>query len=135
MSLCKFPLYQKWKLIYRATRDGFGASDFHSKCDSYQNSLVIIKSTNGNVFGGYTQQSWSGNTEYKSDPNAFLFSFINQHKTKLIMKCNNQNAICTNRRYGPLFGIADLNICNYSQSQIMRAVKIVILASIIHIIF
>ena len=56
MSLRKFPSDQKWKLIYRATRDGFDANEFHFKCDSYQNSLVIIKSTYGNVFGGYTEQ-------------------------------------------------------------------------------
>ena len=62
MSICKFPSDQKWKLIYRATRDGFDAKDFHSKCDSYQNSLVIIKSSNCNVFGGFTEVSWSGSS-------------------------------------------------------------------------
>jgi hypothetical protein len=116
MSLCKFSLNQKWKLIYRATRDGFGAADFHSKCDSYQNSFVIIKSTNGNVFGGYTQQSWSGNDYWKTDPNAFLFSFINQHNTKVIMKSTSpQYAIYTNEVYGPIFG-ADLYICDNSNT-------------------
>ena len=116
MALCEYPESQKWKLIYRATRDGFGAKDFHSKCDSYQNSLVIIKSTNGNVFGGYTQQSWSGIMKYKADPSAFLFSFINQHNTKLIIKCTHPSyAIFTFSEYGPLFGAGhDLHI--YSNS-------------------
>jgi len=59
LALCEFPVDQKWNLIYRASRDGFEASSFHSKCDDKPNTLVIIKSTNGNVFGGYTEQSWN----------------------------------------------------------------------------
>jgi len=117
LNLCQFSPSQKWKLIYRATRDGFGAADFHSKCDSYQNSFVIIKSTNGNVFGGYTQQSWSSN-DWKTDPNAFLFSFINQHNTKVIMKCIEPSyAIGANISYGPIFGGGnDILICNNSNT-------------------
>jgi hypothetical protein len=122
MSLCsfKFPLNQKWKLIYRATRDGFGSADFHSKCDSYQNSLVIIKSTNGNVFGGYTKQNWSGDCVFKADPNAFLFSFINQHNKKIVMKCTHHSkAIDAYCAYGPSFGADehDLHICDNSNAK------------------
>jgi len=118
MILCKFPLIQKWNLIYRATRNGFGAKDFHSKCDSYQNSLVIIKSTKGNVFGGYTEQNWSPQHLCKTDPNAFLFSFINQHNTKLILKCTDPSqAIFTSSEHGPTFGAGhDLRICNNSNT-------------------
>jgi len=106
MSLCQFSLNQNWKLTYRATRDGFGATDFHSKCDSYQNSLVIIKSTNQNVFGGYTEQNWYGiPKKAKIDQNAFLFSFINKHNTKVFMKCKDPlNAIYAFNEYGPIFG-------------------------------
>ena len=60
MSLCEFSKDQKWNLIYKGSKDGFKASDFHSKCDDKSNTLVIVKSSNGNVFGGYTEQSWSG---------------------------------------------------------------------------
>jgi hypothetical protein len=54
MTLCEFPVDQKWRLIYKGSEDGFKASDFHSKCDNKPNTLVVIKSSNGNVFGGYT---------------------------------------------------------------------------------
>ena len=78
---------------------------------------MIIKSTNGNVFGGFTKLNWSGDYEYKTDPNAFLFSFINQHNTKIVMKCTDPtNAIFGNRLYGPLFGESDLQICNNSNT-------------------
>jgi len=49
----------KWKLEYRATRDGFGAKKFHEKCDNLNApSLVLIKSTNGSIFGGFTTKNW-----------------------------------------------------------------------------
>lgn len=60
LTLCQFELNQNWNLMYRATRDGFSASNFHLKCDNKPNSLVIIKSADGSVFGGYTEQNWSG---------------------------------------------------------------------------
>ena len=46
----------------------------HKKCDYKPNKLIIIKSTNRNVFRGYTDQSWSGNGIYKADQNALIFS-------------------------------------------------------------
>ncbi len=33
LSLCEFPVDQKWNLIYRASQDGFEASKFHTNCD------------------------------------------------------------------------------------------------------
>jgi len=33
MTLCEFPVDQEWNLIYRASQDGFEASNFDSKCD------------------------------------------------------------------------------------------------------
>lgn len=42
----------KAQLLYRATRDGFASSAFHSKCDNQGQTICIIKSSNGNRFGG-----------------------------------------------------------------------------------
>jgi len=61
MVLCEFASNQKFSLIYRANQDGFEAAKFHAKCDDKPNTFIIVKSENGNVFGGYTEQSWSGN--------------------------------------------------------------------------
>jgi len=35
------------KLLYRGTRDGYHAADFHNKCNNKGATLIIIKSTNG----------------------------------------------------------------------------------------
>lgn len=87
MNLCGFSLEQEWSLVYRASRDGFSAADFHSRCDSCPNSLIVIKSTHDCVFGGYTEADWSGDSGYKSDDSTFLFSLINREKQPLVMKC------------------------------------------------
>ena len=44
-----------YKPLYQASRDGFGASDFHSKCNGITGTLVVVKDTNSNIFGGYTK--------------------------------------------------------------------------------
>ena len=104
MSLCKFNA-QKWRLIYRASRDGFRAKDFHNKCDDTANTLTIIKTTNSSVFGGYASSAWSSFDEYKEDEYAFLFSLVNARKNPLRIECSNkERAIHCLADYGPCFG-------------------------------
>jgi hypothetical protein len=106
MCLCEFPINQKWKLIYRASQDGFEASTFHTKCDDKPNTFIIIKSKNGNVFGGYTEQTWNHTGGYKTDPNAFIFSLINKITNyTLKMNCDDhENSIYCSDIDGPTFG-------------------------------
>ena len=50
----------KWKLIYRASEHDYTSESFHRHCDDRGPTLVVIKSSGGWIFGGYTTQSWSG---------------------------------------------------------------------------
>ncbi len=103
--LCDIQTTKKWNLIYRASKDGFGAKDFHSKCDKQPNTLIIIKSENGNIFGGYTEQDWTPNNYLKTDKNSFIFSLINKDNKPLKLKClNASKAIWCGTDYGPIFG-------------------------------
>ena len=54
----------KSKLLYRASEHGYTAKSFHEYCDDKGPTLVIIKSSGGWIFGGYTTQSWSGDRIY-----------------------------------------------------------------------
>ena len=45
------------KLCWRATRDGWSASTFHSNCD-YKKPTVTIVKVGQNLFGGYATASW-----------------------------------------------------------------------------
>ena len=101
MSLCELKFGQKWNLIYKAIQDGFKSSDFHSKCDDKPNTLIIIKSINGNVFGGYTEQTWNHTDGYKNDPNSFIFSLINKlNKTIKVKSTKDFSIYCINNE-GP----------------------------------
>ncbi len=48
----------KWELIYRASEHGYTAESFHECCDNKGPTLIIIKSIEGWIFGGYTTRSW-----------------------------------------------------------------------------
>ena len=50
----------KLTLLYRATDDEYSGRSFHEFCDDKGPTLVVIKSSEGWIFGGYTTQSWSG---------------------------------------------------------------------------
>ena len=54
----------KWKLLYRASEHGYTAKSFHEYCDDKGPTLVIIKSSGGWIFGGYTAKSWGGRCIY-----------------------------------------------------------------------
>ena len=64
-----------YKLIFRASDHGDEAEDFHEKCDDIEGTLTIIKTKEGNIFGGYTSLSWDPEEEAeKKDEDAFTFS-------------------------------------------------------------
>ena len=48
----------KWKLLYRASEHGYTSQSFHEYCDDKGPTLIVIKSSKGWIFGGYTTQSW-----------------------------------------------------------------------------
>ena len=50
--------YGRWQLLMRASQDGFQAQTFHFKCDNKGPTVTIVKSGN-NIFGGFTEKSWS----------------------------------------------------------------------------
>ena len=89
-----------YTLIYKATRDGDKAENFHQMCDSYNNTVVLIKTLNGRRFGGFTHETWDGEDQNKVDNRAFLFS-IDKQKVYNVIK--NEEAIGCYKLNGPDF--------------------------------
>ena len=89
-----------YRLLYKGSRDGDGASDFHSKCDEAEKTLVIVEDNYGNRFGGFTTQDWGGQYLQKKDDEAFIFS-IDRNKVYDVIP--NQNAIGCYPNFGPVF--------------------------------
>ena len=91
------------RLIYKAKRDGDQALDFHSKCDNMGPLLIIIQTSTGNRFGGYTSKSWTNpsSSNWPGDELAFIFSL--DLKRKFEIKIPSQ-AIGHYNDKGPVFG-------------------------------
>ena len=97
---------KKTTLLFRATRDGFGAAKFHQKCDGKGPTVVIAKSAGGHIFGGYTETAWVSSEGYKNCSDSFLFRLSgpggvgpSQHRIQSF-----QHGIYCNSNYGPTFG-------------------------------
>ena len=103
----------KPNLLYRATRDGDNCLIFHKKCDDIKDTLTLVKTKTGNIFGGYTSETWKGNN-YKKDDNAFCFSI---DLKKVYNSKKTDNAIYSTRSYGPCFGDAFFWVLNRSFSE------------------
>jgi len=88
------------ELKYRMTEDGDDLKIFHSKCDNIPNNLVLIQSSSGARFGGYTDKArTSGNSNQVTDNNCFCFSLSNR-KIYNVVK---DKAAFSNSNNGPNF--------------------------------
>ena len=52
-------------LLYRASRDGWAASNFHSCCDNKGPTVTVVKSGNY-ICGGYAEKHWESGRSYLS---------------------------------------------------------------------
>ena len=101
-----------YKLLYRATKDGYSRMSFHNKCDNIKGTLTIIKTTKGMRFGGYTEQIWNndrndGNNISRKDDKDICFCF-SLDLFKIYNFDNNYNhSIVCNNNYGPNFNGGD----------------------------
>lgn len=119
------PINPSLNLLYRASRDGFDASTFHSLCDNHSNTVAIIKSQlTNNVFGAVNYLAWSSNTtqnDSSSAPNAaFLYSLrragfseYSKYWQDLANKNLHTNIIVGDPDCGPRLGQTDLIIDAY----------------------
>jgi hypothetical protein len=84
LNLIGLPLNSTLTRIYQASTNGFGTSNFHSYVNGINGTLIVIKSTGGSIFGGFTMINWgstySGDNYYPNsynDPSAYIFSLVN----------------------------------------------------------
>jgi hypothetical protein len=128
----------RFKLLWRGSRDGFGAAEFHARCDRHSNTLTLIEDSEGNIFGGYTPVEWESrvwngknqmeNNTLKSDESlkSFLFTLKNPHGVaprRFVLKPEmRHSAIAADARLGPVF--TDLAICDQSNSGPVNGTKL-----------
>ena len=94
------------QLIYRASRDGYMAFNFHEKCDGYKNTITFIKAGSiGRIFGGRCNVAWSTPKgklgKFCADEDAFIFSLTDEKVMEIRCK---ENATFHYKYNGPCFG-------------------------------
>lgn len=94
------------KPLYRASQDGWDAAIFHRHCDGSAETVSVVKTSSGGyIFGGYSDQSWSGQG-YVNSTEGFLFSLLSAslpEPTKM-PTTKPPHAIHRSPSLGPTFG-------------------------------
>ncbi|CAG8443602.1 6190_t:CDS:2 [Acaulospora morrowiae] len=111
-----------FKLLLRASRDGFDPNTFHQLCDHKGATIMVAKLVaSGQLVGGYNPLYWSSHVSSEEvgasnfdtansnsgnwweTNDSFLFSFHNKDY-KIARVQNPRHAIYYNRKYGPGWG-------------------------------
>jgi hypothetical protein len=112
--------WRRSTLLWRGSRDGFEAGEFHKRCDRHTNTLTVILDRNGNIFGGFTPVAWESriwngqygknNNCWKEDPRSISFLFTMQNPMgfpprRFALRPEKKNeAIACYAACGPAFG-------------------------------
>ena len=99
------------ELIFKMSENGSNGSDFHRYCDNKGPTLILIKTKNNRIFGGFTPLNWiNKSASIKDESNqTFIFSLNLMKKFDSINYKNNPAIIC-NLNYGPNFGVTDFQL-------------------------
>ena len=62
------------EILYRGSWDGWKGLDFHAKCDNKGETITVICSTGGFIFGGFPDKPWTSSDIYCDSDKDFLFS-------------------------------------------------------------
>ncbi|PKY55143.1 hypothetical protein RhiirA4_474411 [Rhizophagus irregularis] len=100
----------KLKLLLRGTRDGFAPQKFHNVCDNRFHTVVVIKTHNNEIIGGYNPVSWKSDVSYSITKDSFIFSFKGDGNHILSRVVCDAYATYNVNWYGPSFGVSDLSL-------------------------
>jgi hypothetical protein len=99
---------KSFRLLYRGSRDGFEPGNFHARCNGHPDTVTLILSTDGWIFGGYTPLAWSSAGGYRSDATlqSFLFTIKNPHNlsARIFTQKQADRAVYDDDSCGPFFG-------------------------------
>lgn len=76
---------KKYKFIFSAEEHDFDSFSFHEICgnEDIDNTLIIIKTENNDIIGGFTFASWRPNSLISYDDKAFLFNLNKELKVRV----------------------------------------------------
>lgn len=106
-------------LVFRASEHQFNAHQFHKHVDYRGPTVTIISTDKGDIFGGYSKETWPAEVEPRSkhkriDPRAFLFTIRPKISYIPLKASGDKVGICRDYGdHGPIFGSGpDIHISN-----------------------
>jgi TLD len=107
-----FPPNTTFKLVYKATRDGFTYTSFTKTCYNKGPTLAIIQNSDGDIFGGYNPESWSNSLYTSFNSASFLFKLttLPQNLWNKFPLYNGEPVARYNQGYLFIFGDFDIAI-------------------------
>ena len=100
---------KNYKLLYKASIDGYDSEDFHNICDGISYTITLILTKDHQLFGGFTDQKWDKSNTFKKGDKGFIFSINNN---EIYYNRNNDYNIYCSEKDGPIFGNFDIKISN-----------------------
>ena len=56
---------------------------FYDKCEQVNNSILVIKDEDGNVFGGYASEAWKPKYTFYGTGECFLFTYYKENRINI----------------------------------------------------
>ena len=96
------------------SENGSNCSDFHKYFDNKGPTLILIKTNNNRIFGGFTPLNWVNQSVTLNDGSnkTFIFSLNLMKKFDIFNK--DKEAIICNSNSGPNFGETDFSVKDYN---------------------
>jgi hypothetical protein len=76
--------------IYNGSRDGWHYTEFEKRVFNKGPTLIVLKTTEGAICGGYTSKNWDESNRFTDDIDAFVFNMTHKY-----IPNNRQKAIHT----------------------------------------
>jgi hypothetical protein len=127
---------KRFDLLWRGTRDGFNGLEFHGRCDGRGNTVTIVESIDGFIFGGFKPITWdsggSSSSNSRADPERRSFLFTLKNPWGVVARkfslSNPECAIWCHESCGPVFGYCDgdcnLGVANNSDGNTQSQTKL-----------
>ena len=79
----RLPSYHQYASLYRIfslSVDGSALKTFYDKCEEINNSVLVIKDDEGNIFGAYASEVFTPTSTFSGTGECFLFTYFNTNK-------------------------------------------------------
>ena len=79
----RLPSYHQYTNLFKIfsiSIDGSDLKSFYYKCEGINNSILIIKDDEGNVFGAYASEVYAPTSNFSGTGECFLFTFFKENK-------------------------------------------------------